>query len=468
MIVERFEYQDGQALFNHVESLPWSQYFDSGVLAHSEQVSKNAKYDVIVCKPVATLVCDGLNTKIECSSGESNKKTDPLSLLRELLSNELGSTNNDLQGYGPGAYGYLSYDYARMVEDISNIAIDSAQLPVAAFGIYDTVVVIDHLQQEIRLLSLNAESACFSFWKGILNKKFANTRVKDALDLSCAHGLQAKSLSENLDHESYGKAFERVQDYIFHGDCYQVNLAKQFSADVQGNAWHTYGYLRQISPAPYAAFMRFPFADVLSNSPESFIQCRSGKVTTSPIKGTSPRDHSNALNDLAIADQLLNSPKDRAENLMIVDLMRNDLSRCCKPNSVKVDELFKVHSFANVHHLISRISGELNTGVDVIDLLKSCFPGGSITGAPKIRAMQIIEELEPDRRGLYCGAITYVGADGDMESNIAIRTITIKDGVARYGAGGGLVVDSDVNQEHQEILDKAKMMKLALYPKLNI
>jgi len=201
---------------------------------------------------------------------------------------------------------------------------------------------------------------------------------------------------------------------------------------------------------------------ILSNSPESFIQCRDQRVVTSPIKGTRPR-HQNKQQDTKIANELRNSEKDRAENLMIVDLMRNDLSMCCELNSVEVLKLFSLHSFANVHHLISTITGTLKNGLHSLDLLKHCFPGGSITGAPKIRAMQIIEELEPHRRGLYCGAIGYVGVDGGLETNIAIRTIVVKDGVARFSAGGGLVIDSELKAEYQEITDKAKMMTKALF-----
>lgn len=166
--------------------------------------------------------------------------------------------------------------------------------------------------------------------------------------------------------------------------------------------------------------------------------------------------------DKAVANSLENSAKDRAENVMIVDLMRNDLSKSCELGSVKVPELFGLHSFANVHHLVSTVVGKLRRDLHALDLFKKCFPGGSITGAPKIRAMEIIEELEPDRRGLYCGSIGYVGYDGSLESNIAIRTIVVKDGVARYGAGGGLVIDSELGAEYQEILDKASMMNLAL------
>ncbi len=261
-----------------------------------------------------------------------------------------------------------------------------------------------------------------------------------------------------MDFATYQTKFDQVQRYIRAGDCYQVNLTKRFSAKVLGQAWPTYMKLRSASPAPYAAYLHLPFATILSNSPESFIQCREQQVVTSPIKGTRPRDHRSKFKDRMAADALLNSAKDRAENLMIVDLMRNDLSRCCELGSVKVPKLFALHSFANVHHLISTVVGRLRDDLHALDLLKSCFPGGSITGAPKIRAMQIIEELESSRRGLYCGAIGYIGVDGNLETNIAIRTMVLRDGVVRFSAGGGLVLDSCAGDEYQELNDKASMM----------
>ncbi|MCL4147585.1 UNVERIFIED_CONTAM: hypothetical protein GTU68_057954 [Idotea baltica] len=320
-----------------------------------------------------------------------------------------------------------------------------------AMGIYNCVVVIDHRAKKTLLISLHNARVELQVNK---SKTEPVERLKK---------LTSGQMLENMSRQNYQRCFGNVKQYIVEGDCYQVNLAKQFSTTVEGDSWQTYDYLREMSPAPYGAYLNLPFAQVLSNSPESFIQCRNRQVVTSPIKGTRPRIHEDIIRDQEIADELFNSAKDRAENLMIVDLMRNDLSTSCELNSVKVPKLFSLHSFANVHHLISTITGTLKQGLHALDLLRRCFPGGSITGAPKIRAMQIIEELEPHRRGLYCGAIAYVGMDGNMETNIAIRTIVVKDGIARYSAGGGLVVDSDCDEEYQEIVDKAKMMTEALF-----
>ncbi|MDG1445462.1 MAG: anthranilate synthase component I family protein, partial [Methylophilaceae bacterium] len=231
------------------------------------------------------------------------------------------------------------------------------------------------------------------------------------------------------------------------------------------DSWLAYKKLRAISPAPFMAFMQLPNADhalqILSNSPERFIQVLGRHVETRPIKGTRPRGV-DLKQDLAHAKALQDSRKDQAENVMIVDLLRNDIGKSCEIGSVKVDQLFQLQSFANVHHLVSMITAKLNDSATVIDLLRGCFPGGSITGAPKVRAMQIIEELEPSRRGLYCGAIGYIGFDGNMDTNIAIRTAVVNDSELSYYAGGGIVADSTGEKEYLETLDKASTMRQLL------
>jgi para-aminobenzoate synthetase component 1 len=236
-----------------------------------------------------------------------------------------------------------------------------------------------------------------------------------------------------------------------------VNLAQRFSARAEGVAWDAYKYLRQLNPAPHSAFMLTPFGAVLSSSPERFLKVENGHVETKPIKGTRPRA-ADPARDAALAEELRASLKDRAENVMIVDLLRNDLGKVCRVGSVSVPKLFAIESFATVHHLVSTIVGELKPDQHAVDLLRGCFPGGSITGAPKIRSMQIIEELEPHRRSVYCGAIGYIGHDGNMDTNIAIRTLVYSDGWMHAWAGGGIVMDSSMESEYQESLDKAAAM----------
>jgi para-aminobenzoate synthetase component 1 len=264
-------------------------------------------------------------------------------------------------------------------------------------------------------------------------------------------------IASNFTQAQYADAFARVQQYLQAGDCYQINLAQRFSAKAEGDALAAYLSLRRLNPAPFAACMRLPQLDILCASPERFLQVRKGQVETRPIKGTRPR-LSDAAADARQIEDLRNHPKDRAENLMIVDLLRNDLGKNCVEGSVRVPGLFEVESFATVHHLVSTVVGTLAPGRDALDLLRGCFPGGSVTGAPKQRAMEIIEELEPHRRGVYCGAIGYVGFDGDMDTNIAIRTLVFNNGEIRCWAGGGLVADSQQAAEYQETWDKAQAL----------
>ena len=266
-------------------------------------------------------------------------------------------------------------------------------------------------------------------------------------------GLNSTFLS-NLTSQQYRDAFEKIQAYLLAGDCYQVNLAQRFSAGFTGDPWHAYRLLRRTAAAPFSAYITLAQKEaVLSLSPERFISLQRGRVETSPIKGTRPR-HSDPLLDRQAARELRASDKDRAENLMIVDLLRNDLGRSCEPGSIRVERLFDVHSYPTVHHLVSTISGTLSDGRGAFDLLRDGFPGGSITGAPKRRAMQIIAELEPHPRQVYCGSVLYVSADGRMDSNIAIRTLLCQAGEVHCWSGGGIVADSHWQDELQETHDK--------------
>jgi len=481
IVTTELPYIDSADLFEKVADQPWAIFLDSGVngsenSAHVIDHGKHADFDVLAIKPQSTLVFDGEVTHFRHGSLKDRLYGDPLAILQSAIPNV---DDKDLlnEAYLPGALGYFSYDLARQYEELPNLAADDEHLPMIAVGIYYVVLVIDHRNRSSRLVQLGESQQVQDIveeWRDLVEWSYEFEQdMADFFDEDEAEqkrkmpfqtgGLLSGLLQENMPRDVYRKRFQQVRNYTIAGDCYQVNLTKQFSAQVTGDAWLTYRHLRTQSPAPYGCFINLPFAQILSNSPESFIQCRNREVVTSPIKGTRPRAHHNMAVDKAEAQALKNSPKDRAENLMIVDLMRNDLSRCCELGSVKVTKLFEVHSFANVHHLISTITGRLRKELHSIDLFRACFPGGSITGAPKIRAMEIIEELEPSRRGLYCGSIGYVGIDGSLETNIAIRTIVVKDGVARYSAGGGLVIDSRVEEEYQELLDKSRMMTEALF-----
>jgi para-aminobenzoate synthetase component 1 len=256
----------------------------------------------------------------------------------------------------------------------------------------------------------------------------------------------------------YRRTLAAVREYIFAGDIFQANISQRFEARCAEAPWSLYLRLRAHNPAPFAAFIELPGTAIVCASPERFLQVNpSGHVETRPIKGTRARGVG-PEHDAALGQALTESAKDRAENLMIVDLMRNDLSRVCLPGSVRVSELFALERYATVHHLVSTVVGDLAPGTDALDALRTAFPGGSITGAPKLRAMEIIAECEPSRRGVYCGAMGYWSVTGALDTNIAIRTGVVTDGRIYFSAGGGIVADSDPEQEYRETLDKARAM----------
>jgi para-aminobenzoate synthetase component 1 len=378
-------------------------------------------------------------------------RDDPFALLRRALAIDPAMPPEDLPFCG-GAIGYFAYDLARRLEALPARAADVENLPEMAVGVYDWAVVVDHLEQRSWLVGRGRDPETDLKW-GDLVRRFS----APAAEAKRSPFRVSTAIASNMTRERYARAFRRVHQYIRNGDCYQVNLAQRFSARAEGDPWLAYQALRILNPAPYAAYLSTPYARILSASPERFLRVSRGEVETRPIKGTRPRAGHPRL-DAQRIEELRCSEKDRAENLMIVDLLRNDLSKSCELGSVKVPTLFEIQSFATVHHLVSTVTGRLAGTRDALDLLRGCFPGGSITGAPKLRAMQIIEELEPHRRGVYCGAIGYIGFDGGMDLNIAIRTLVYSRGEVRCWAGGGIVADSRLDEEYQETLDKAAAM----------
>jgi para-aminobenzoate synthetase component 1 len=436
-------FEDSAALFLPWADRRWAVFLDSG-FPHCRQ----GRYDIIAAEPVQTLVTRGTLTEIRAGQSITLSPQDPFTLVRQAL----GEISPPLPGlpFCGGAIGYFGYDLARRLERLPEHAMDAENIPEMVIGIYGWAVVVDHHERRTFLVGQGRNSALDSRWPHLV-KAFSqiHTIGWQQPDFYVLGGV-----ASNLDRARYGRVFDRIQHYIREGDCYQVNLAQRFSAHCAGNPWAAYQLLRLFNPAPFSAYLNFPHVQVLSSSPERFLKITGRVVETKPIKGTRPRSPE-PLEDAAKAQELRNSLKDRAENLMIVDLLRNDIGKNCTPGSVRVPKLFEIESYATVHHLVSTIRGRLAEGRDALDLLRGCFPGGSITGAPKIRAMEIIEELEPHRRGIYCGAIGYIGFDGNMDSNIAIRTLVHSDNTIRFWAGGGIVADSDQEQEYQECYHKA-------------
>lgn len=462
--------KDSAKLFEAIANREWAQFLDSGQLA-SDTPKLAGKIDTLVFSPHSTLVTKGGLTTIKNNQGRVEQSNEsPFHLVAKAIAPYQKYVDAQKKSrlrfkapfYG-GAIGYFGYELSKRVEMLPNVAVDDLALPDMAIGIYEVAIVTCHDRRETWLIDATGENYQLTEqWLGFVNEYYDSEDQGLLFDSEKKAVLESwravSSLEENISKHEYLEKFSQVKQYLHDGDAYQINLTKRFNVKVEGCAWQSYLKMRQLSPAPFGAFMHFPFATILSNSPEQFIECYENIVKTSPIKGTRPRDKTVLERDLALAQELENSVKDRAENVMIVDLLRNDLGKICEIGSVKVPELFNVESFANVHHLVSQITGSLKPENDALDLLEASFPGGSITGAPKKRAMEIIDELEPHCRGVYCGAIGWVGFAGNMQTNIAIRTITYKDGNAYFSAGGGIVVDSNCEDEYQELMDKAEVM----------
>jgi para-aminobenzoate synthetase component 1 len=360
--------------------------------------------------------------------------------------------------FAGGLIGYLAYDFGSLLEPprqtAAQCAVDDLHLPPARLGLYAWALVSDHLEQTSQLVF--HPSLCDEQREHLINV-FQQT----ALNAPAAFSLDGP-FQTDISAEQYRQAITRIHEYIQAGDCYQVNFSQRFRAQYSGDPWAAYCALRVACPTPFSGFLSLTDSDaVLSLSPERFVKVSKGHVETRPIKGTRPRGK-DATEDAAYSAELLVSAKDRAENLMIVDLLRNDLGRSCRIGSVKVPELFSLESYPNVHHLVSAVTGELADGNDALDLIGGSFPGGSITGAPKIRSMQIIDELEPSRRGLYCGSLMYLDVRGEMDSSIAIRSLLAKDGQISCSGGGGIVNDSSWEAEYQETFTKVRVLMQTL------
>ena len=365
-----------------------------------------------------------------------------------------------------GAVGYLGYDAGRHLEKLPHRAKDDLKLPDYRFGFYDIIFAHDHVERRSFLVSTGFPE---------LGEAERLTRARERLDefkrrlgglrpgppTAATTSMSPPQVTGNFTRDAYLAAVERARRYIIAGDIFEVNLSQRFEVDLAVAPPVLYDRLRRINPAPFAAYLDCGAFSLVSASPERFLRLTGDTAETRPIKGTRKRA-ATVEEDHALAAELLASDKDRAENMMIVDLSRNDLGRVCRYGSVKVTELAVLETFPTVFHLTSTVTGELDKGKSRIDLLKAAFPGGSVTGAPKVRAMEIIDELEPTRRGVYTGAIGWLGFDGDLDLNIAIRTIVAKGRRAYFQVGGAVTIDSDPEAEYQETLHKARALFQAL------
>jgi para-aminobenzoate synthetase component 1 len=422
------------------------------LLDSSRPASHFGRYDIAMAQPLAVITHKDGVTKVEKNNTVLVTDVDPFDLIGELRNELLADTSTLAHAKGipftGGAAGLFGFDLGRSIETLPTTAIADITMEDLCIGIYPWAIINDHELQTSYLVSQLDEPSTQALVETILQAKPSQAKK---------FGLESDFVS-NMTQKQYAEKFHRVIDYIHAGDCYQVCLAQRFDAPYNGNPWMAYKQLRQASPTPFSAYMETPEGALLSLSPERFLQVDNGKVETKPIKGTRPRGRTDA-EDQQLYEELAASPKDRSENLMIVDLLRNDLSKHCQSFSVKVPQLFAIESYSNVHHLVTTVTGQLESSEQMLPLLKGAFPGGSITGAPKLRAMEIIEELEPHRRSAYTGSIGYISTNGRMDTNICIRTLVTNakgDGGGHIycWAGGGLVADSECDAEYQETFDK--------------
>lgn len=364
-----------------------------------------------------------------------------------------------------GIAGLMSYDLGQSFERLPSASRDDLKTPALLAGLYDWAIVWDHFEPSVRLCVLSIDGQATSQRTEWVKDRLANdpmtVAVSDssALDVNNLNPLpDVNDVYSTFSREDYLTAVERVIEYIRAGDIFQANLSQQLRASWAGTACELFSRVCSENPAPFAGMIQAEDFSVVSASPERFLKVNAGRqVETRPIKGTRRRQKS-PIADLYTGNELYASEKDRSENVMIVDLLRNDLSRVCDPGSVRVTGLCEIEIFETVQHLVSTVNGTLSSGKDLWDLCSAAIPGGSITGAPKIRAMEIIAELEPVARGAYCGNLFYVGPNGDFDSSILIRSFTLKDGVLEFPVGGGIVADSDPISEYEETLHKAAGM----------
>ena len=386
---------------------------------------------------------------------------DPFDALRSLASKyppgEHGNEDSRVP-FGSGLVGYFGYETAYAIEKLPDTGTNDQKLPDVAFMVIDEVLVYDHAQEKAFLLVTGrgpeaAQQAAdrTAVWQADL----AGLRVQPT---SSAPAVAAAPVRAHFDREQYKAAVQQCREHILAGDVFEVCLTQRLEMDLPGSAWDLYGILRDINPAPFASYLQLPGFQVVSASPERFLQLGADSVVESrPIKGTRPRG-ATPDEDARLKTELGSTEKDLAENIMIVDLVRNDLGKVCRIGSVTVPELQVVESYATVHQLVSTVRGDLKPEYDAFDLVRACFPGGSMTGAPKIEAMKIIDSIEPVKRGVYSGALGFIDAGGAMDLGMVIRTVVCRDGVATFGVGGAVVSDSDPDAEYEETMDKARAL----------
>lgn len=425
---------------------------DSIFLDSSKEDKVLSKYSFIGLNPYKKFKSMDRNVIID---NEVYENVDPFNELDKLIKNYEVNYESEIPLIS-GAIGYFSYDIGRTLEVLPDTAKEDFKIPDSIFIFFDNIIVFD-LQN--RKTYITACGQLKDSTESILDIENRLEGYEKSSEITV--GEATNSFISNFTKEAYENSIAKLKEYIRSGDVYIANMTRRIWCYNNEKSFKIYEKLRSINKAPFSVYMNFSEFQVISSSPERFLDIKNRKVTTRPIKGTRPRGNNKEEDELN-KQALINSEKDKSELLMVVDLERNDLSKVCKPHSVKVTELFKIEEYATVFHLVSEIEGQLKDGVTAVKCMRECYPGGSITGTPKIRAMEIIEELEGLRRGLYTGSIGYFDFRGNSDFNIVIRTIVKKDNKAYFGVGGGVTWESNNTEEWFETIDKAKALMRVL------
>ncbi len=441
-----------------------------------------ARHSFLSADPFLVVRAKGTHLEEIEVDGVARSVGDPFEAVRRRLQQYVSETVPGLPPFQGGAAGYFAYDLCHHLERLPAPRYDDLGLADMDVGFYDWVLAWDHDADRAWLISTGfpetdgarrerrAADRLHAVKKRLSGPPARLTGPASTATPAAAEGPpecpvpRAPGVSSTFSREGYEAVVRRTIEYIFAGDIFQANLSQRLVATWRSHPFELYRRLRQVNPAPFAAYLGCAAASIVSASPERFLRLSDRQVETRPIKGTKPRGFT-PEHDMLLDLCLRASEKDRAENVMIVDLLRNDLSRVCREHSVRVPELCVMEHYASVHHLVSTVVGQLRPRLDAVDLLRAAFPGGSVTGAPKVRAMEIIAELEPSRRSVYCGAIGYIGFDNTMDTSIVIRTFIVKPGrQAYFQVGGAVVADSEPRAEYEETLDKAQGLLAALEP----
>ena len=415
-----------------------------------ESIGKRGRYSFIGAKPFIIFSSQREDIEIKSINKTYRIKGNPIEILRKLVTGYKSSLK--ISSFSGGAVGYISYDAVRFFEKIPDTNPDELSTPDTFFIFPEEIIIFDHKEKTIDIILYSEDGG-----EKRIEELVSSIKASSKDTVMVLPPVKIFGFKSNFTKESFCKIVKKAREYIFAGDIFQVVLSQRFKFHIVGNSFTVYQRLRETNPSPYMYFLKFDDLSVLGSSPEILVKLTDDVVVTRPLAGTCPRGETDE-EDVVLAAELTADEKERAEHIMLVDLARNDIGRVCVKGSIKVTELFGIEKYSRVMHLVSNVVGRLQKGKDAFDLMSSTFPAGTVSGAPKIRAMEIIDELEPVKRGIYAGAIGYFAFSGNMDFCIAIRMILIKDKIGIIQAGAGIVADSDPMKEYQETLNKAKAL----------